>query len=412
MADKKDLVTSWEKLGITPTSISQIHPMLDICWAMKPKFTLCLVGETGIGKTPIVVQWAKKRKAYVQMLNFGHMTQEEISMIMFNEDGSEFDFVPPSFLVRLNQAAKEFGCAILYLDEWNRGDKAMVNGLFTLTDERRIHDFRLDDNVLVVAAMNPSDGSYLVNEAEKDHAIRKRLCFTYVTHELAALLKHAEKSGWHPLVITFLKADPKSLYDTGARDSGKCFPCPANWEKVSNICNAAVAANKELNGPAIEALIQGQIGNVHATRFMEFINDPNVLIKPIDVLMDYKGDTITRKRVKKLLSGANKRHDVISNLNEGIAIELFSSKPNPTDVAEHLATYISDLPSDLLGSFAVQNLKIQSEEYGDDARKYVARVTSAMSVFPQYKGRMKEMVAALNEYRTKVANTEQDPLAD
>ncbi len=56
MADKKDMVPSWEKLGIRPVSISQVPNILDIAWQMDSKMTVCLVGETGIGKTPIVKQ--------------------------------------------------------------------------------------------------------------------------------------------------------------------------------------------------------------------------------------------------------------------------------------------------------------------------------------------------------------------
>lgn len=411
MADKtENTVTSWEKLGIAPTSITQVPAILDLCWGMEKKITVCLVGETGIGKTPIVHQWVKKKKGYLKTVNFGHMTQEEVSMIMFNEDGTQFDFVPPSWLLRLNEEAEKKGCAVLFLDEWNRGDKALVNALFTLTDERRIHDFTLHKNVLITAAMNPSDGAYLVNEAEKDHAIRKRLCFVYTTHDITGFIRYTKEAKWHPLVPDFIKSDTVSLYDVKARDAGKCFPCPANWEKVSNILLSAVNQKIELHSPSVDAMVTGQIGSATANRFMEFVRDQNVLIRPVDVLHDYKGNSKTRTRVKALLSGANKRHDVISNLNEGVAIELFSTKPDPAVIAESLANYMADLPSDLLGSFTGQNLYAQSQEHGDRSDEYLGRLTQAMSQFPQYKARMKEIVQTINEYRNKAKEVGEDPI--
>lgn len=405
-----DTVTSWEKLGVAPTSISQVPSILDLCWGMDKRITVCLVGETGIGKTPIVHQWVKSKKGYLKTVNFGHMTQEEVSMIMFNDQGTEFDFVPPTWLLRLNEEADNKGCAVLFIDEWNRSDKALVNALFTLTDERRIHDFKLHRNVMVVAAMNPSDGSYLVNEAEKDHAIRKRLCFVYTTHDITGFIKYVKESKWHPLVPEFIKSDTVSLYDVKARDAGKCFPCPANWEKVSNILLSAEKLKLDLNSSSVDAMVTGQIGSATAARFMDFVRDQNVLIRPSEVLFDYKGTSKTRQRVKALLSGANKRHDVISNLNEGIAIELFSSKPDPAQIAESLATYIADLPSDLLGSFTGQNLYAQSQEHGNRSDEYFAKLTHAMSQFPQYKARMKEIVQTINEYRNKATAAGKDPM--
>ena len=413
MAEKKELTNSWEKLGITPTSVSQVPKILDLCWGMEKKITPCLVGETGIGKTPIVQQWVKNKNGYIKMLNFGHMTQEEVSMIMFNEEGTEFDFVPPSWLLKLNEEAENKGCAVLFLDEWNRGDKALVNALFTLTDERRIHAFVLHRNVLVVAAMNPSDGAYLVNEAEKDHAIRKRLCFLYVTHDLMGFIKYTKEAKWHALVPEFIKADNVSLYDTKARDAGKCFPCPANWEKVSNVLKSAEKLGMELHSSTVESMVTGQIGSLTSTKFLDFVRDQNVLITPSEVLFEYKGNTKTRQRVKALLTGNNKRHDVISNLNEGIAVELYSSRPEPSQIAECLATYIADLPSDLLGSFTGQNLYAQSQEHSNSA-EYLAKLTQAMAQFPAYKARMKEIVQTINDYRnkSKAGTGPKDPLTD
>ncbi len=414
MADKKELTTSsWEKLGIIPTSVSHVPKILDLCWGMDKKITSCLIGETGIGKTPIVQQWVAGKKGFIKMLNFGHMTQEEVSMIMFNEEGTNFDFVPPRWLLNLNEEAEKKGCAVLFLDEWNRGDKALVNALFTLTDERRIHDFHLHRNVMVVAAMNPSDGAYLVNEAEKDHAIRKRLCFLYTTHDLTGFIKHTKEAKWHELVPEFIKSDTVSLYDTKARDAGKCFPCPANWEKVSNILKSAAKMGIDLHASSVEAMVTGQIGSTTASKFMDFVRDQNVLIRPSEILHEYKGNSKVRQRVKALLTGNNVRHDVISNLNEGVAIELFSARPDPAVVGECLATYIADLPSDLLGSFTGQNLYAQSTTQGDKSDEYLAKLTQAMAQFPQYKARMKEIVKTINDYRNKAKNTTtKDPLTD
>ena len=410
--DKKEMVDPWEKLGVSPTSIGAVPSLLDIVWEMPAKMTVCLVGETGIGKTPIVHQWCAKRGGYMKVLNFGHMTQEEISMIMFNEQGTEFGFVPPSFLVELNKQAEEQGCAVLFLDEWNRGDKALVNALFTLTDDRRIHDWHLHRNVLVVAAMNPSDGSYLVNEAEKDHAIRKRLCMVYTKHDLMSWLDYTKKSAWHPSVPEFISSVNSFLYDVGARDAGKAFPCPSNWEKVSRILQGADKAKVDPTGVACRTLIEGQIGNVAAKKFLEFLADRNTLIQPGEVISDYKPNSNVRKRVAALLNctiqdgkfvekpeQAANRASILLELCSGVSVELFSSMRDPVKVAPQIALFIGDLPKEILSVFAAEHLKQAARDKGTEGDKYLNLLSSAMSQYQPYKDKLKDIMTAMREYK-------------
>lgn len=410
--DTKDLVAAWEKLGISPTSIGQVDKILDIACAMVPRFTVCLVGETGIGKSPVVEQWTQSRGGICFKLNFGHLSSEDIGMIMFSEKGDSFDFVVPEYLLRVNAAAKKDGIAVLFLDEWNRGEKALVNGLFTLTDERRIHSFDLHPNVLVVAAMNPSDGSYLVNEAEKDHAIRKRLNFIYVTHDLNALLDVAKKTGWHPLVPAFLKAASNFVYDAGARDAGKCFPCPCNWEKVSTILKAAEVRKIDLTATPVYAMVQGQIGSVATRKFMDFVADQNTMIQPIEVLTKYNlANGRTRHRVAALLEG--NRTDILTELNRGIAIELFSSTPKPEDICDHLAEYIGDLPNELLSAFAADNLFEQAQNRGEPGQVYLNQLSNELRLRPAYKRKMKIIIDAMKTWKKKAGLIAgKDPIED
>ena len=348
----------------------------------------------------------------MKALNFGHMSQEEVSMINFAEDGESFDFVPPGWMLALNEEADKRGCAVLFLDEWNRGDKALVNALFTLTDERRIHNFELHPNVLVVAAMNPSDGSYIVNEAEKDHAIRKRLNFVYCTHDLTAFIKHTQNSVWHKLVPAFIKSASPFLYDTGARDAGRCFPCPSNWEKVSNVLLAAEKGNVPLNSSQVRTLVEGQIGIVAASKFLDFVQDQNTLIQPTEILFDYTKKSNVRKRVAALLNfkidktgdfvkkeNTKNRAAIINDLGKGVAIELFSTCPDVAKVAPNLSQYLHDLPDELLTVFVAQHLKSQCDEHGSSGNAYMEKLTRALHAFPAYRARIASIVTMLRDYQ-------------
>jgi hypothetical protein len=364
----------------------------------------------------------------MRVLNFGHMSQEEVSMIMFTDKGDTFDFIPPRWLIELNEEAEKRGLAVLFLDEWNRGDKAMVNALFTVTDERRIHNYHLHENVLVVAAMNPSDGTYLVNEAEKDHAIRKRLNFIYCTADLNAFLDNARKSSFHGAVIDFIVAQSTYLYDKQARDAGKQFTCPANWEKVSNILHGAEREKIDFSDNVVRALVEGQIGKTAAEKFLSFLADRNTLIQPKEILFDYDLRADVRKRVaamvnckinretqqfEELENGKKNRASVISELNRGLAIELFSSQPDPVTIAPRLALYMGDLPNELLGTLAAQHFHEESNARGTEGAKYLERLSTALGKQKPYQAKVKVILEAHRKYKeaAKLINAK-DPLSN
>jgi hypothetical protein len=423
--NKKDVVDSWEKLGIRPSSIGQVSTMLSVAFDANPKFTLCLVGETGIGKTPIVHQWADSRGGYVEVLNFGHMNKEEISMPMFTPDATSYDFVKPAWMVRVNKEAEKKGLAVLFLDEWNRSDKDLVNALFTLTDDRRIHGHKLHENVLVVAAMNPSDGSYLVNEAEKDHAIRKRLNFIYAQADFRQFIEYTKKSAWHPLVPAFLKSASQFFYDTGARDAGKCFPCPANWEKVSRIMESAEKNNLKYTDNVLRALVEGQIGSVAGSKFLDFVIDQNSLIQPKEILYEYTEKAKVRKKVAALLgnkinqkgelvknpNATGSKHGAIHELNAAVAIELFSDMPEVDKIKDHLALYISDLPNDILSAFCVDQL-LREAESKEGGKEYFQQISQEMNSHPGYQKKIKVIFQAVNAYKKQARlSAQEDPAA-
>lgn len=413
-----DMVDAWDRLGIRPVNLGKVPELLDLAWGMPKKMTICLVGETGIGKTPIVHQWCANHDGYMRVLNFGHMSQEEVSMIMFTEQGDSFDFVPPKFLLDLNEEAEKRGCAVLFLDEWNRGDKALVNALFTLTDDRRIHNFHLHENVLVVAAMNPSDSDYNVNEGEKDSAIRKRLNFVYCVHDIPAMLKHAKKSGWHPLVPSFLGSASNYVYDQGARDAGKAFPCPSNWEKISHILNSAAAANTSLQDSSVRILVEGQIGTTAASKFMDFVDNENILIQPKEIFYDYTHYSNVRLRVASLANmkvnlntgeirpikekNTTDRTSILTELVQNTARDLFLEMPDAKRISPHLGLFIGDLPNEIMSSF-LHSLQQEKKRAGDAGNAYFTKLNNLLAKTPEYLARLQDIVQNMQAMQRHIA---------
>lgn len=393
--DTKNL-DPWDKLGIGTAPISAVPHLLDIAFSMKQKMTLCLVGETGIGKTPIVKQWAEKQGGFVRIFNLAHVSTESLSMSMFNEEGTSYGFLAPDILHELNAEAEKRGLAVLFLDEVNRAEKEIIKMAFTIPDDRRIHSFDLHPNVLVVAAMNPSGGTYLVNHMENDHAIRKRLNFVFVQPDLAGWLQHATETGYHPLVVSFVRARSTLFYDTAARDAGKAFTCPSNWEKVSNVLLAADQRKVSLTSTAVRLLVEGQIGKMAATQFLDFVADQNTVLQPSDIFENYEKNT--RHRVAKLLNKklqGNKlvadtlltgsaRIDVLSELLRAISISLASEMPPPELVGPGLAVFLMDIPTELYTAFWSEHMRMNVNLNDDKMQKYIRHLNMVLKENKDY----------------------------
>lgn len=258
-------------LGISKVSISSIPDILAAVALMSPKPTPCFVGDAGVGKTPITEAFARTTGRACHVMNFGHMSPQEAAMALFEPDGSSYAYKPSKRLLKVNIDAENKenypNGVILFLDEVNRAHIDVLNVFFTLPDERRLHDFVLHPDVMIVAAMNPSAQGHNVNRFEKDPAMRKRLMFIEVAEDLNAWLSFAHDAGRADSVLDFLRTQGEAaFYNRALRDAGKVYPTPNAWDKVCRVVESGVDVKSTVGN----ALISGLVGVETAREFIAF----------------------------------------------------------------------------------------------------------------------------------------------
>lgn len=462
-ADTKITEAFYTKLGISCVGIGSAMKIVDL--NRRTKTCVCLNGESGIGKTHAIQQIAARRKPdkpftwrgkeytdSVPMipLFLAHMQPEDVG-VPFPARAARTQLLQEAdLLMRLLEREKEAGKAqalrrkldaatsriiangfseddhfdfllnrtfadmppegILFLDEWNRAEKATVKAFFTIVEDRQIHGHYLPEGIQVVAAMNPSDGSYMVNEAEKDHAIRKRLTFVAVTTSLGSWLEYASGPGdFHPYVVEFVRAMPAFLYDTKLRDAGKVFPCPATWEKVSEVLKAAQAMPMPFTENAVETTIGGHVGEDAAAKLIAYIKDNEIVINPEEVIHKYTDKSRVRERVQKLVK--QNRNDVLDELCRGVAATLFSKKPDPEKIAPPLAQFMGDLHPEMAVSLVAHKLAANAgeAEHGD---AYLSKLSGSMHTQPPYQALFDRIAVAMRKAREQLGDSEiLDPTA-
>jgi hypothetical protein len=162
---------------------------------------------------------------------------------------------------------------VFFVDELNRAPIELLNAMFTLTDDRRIHDFMLHPDVLVVGAMNPATDGHNVTKFEKDPAMRKRLSFVHVTEDLAGWLKHAESMGFPEVILDYLRVHGEAIfYNRVLRAAGKVFATPAAWDKASRVIIADSATRGGIPGMSASAktILRGTLGFDTADSLVNF----------------------------------------------------------------------------------------------------------------------------------------------
>lgn len=423
---------------------------------------VCLVGEAGLGKSQIVRQIAGRRKADtpftwhgkewvdstpIHSMYLAHMLGEDISVpyptrvktqdlleradklrilaAFAKEQGNED--VAEKLLAQAMEATCEIAYmsdkqvtngtveylinkelkdlppeGILFLDEWNRADKSVIKTFFTLIEDNAVHGIKvIPDGIQIVAAMNPSDGAYSVNEAEKDPAFRRRLAFVAITTSVGSWLRYAGGEGnFHPFVVDYVRSLPEQLYDPKLRAANKQFPCPASWEKVSTLLHQAEKDKVPMaTDLGIHACIQGHIGEAPALTFIEYIKDNEVIISPTEVLTIYTEKSKVRSKVLKMVKLA--RNDIINELCSGVAITLMSEQPNVEATAPFLALFMGDLQPEMAISMIVHKFGSATEGV-DNAESYLNELSVALHTQPPYKALFSQIGDAMQRARAEV----------
>lgn len=316
---------------------------------------ICLVGQSGVGKSQIIHQVARDmnlskvadvRTAHFSILGGGVPKLQSESNRFFNI------LLPPQF-------PEEDESAIIFFDEINQGMSHAISMFFSLIEDRRIYDYELGNKVSIIAAMNPNTAQYVVQNIESNAAIRRRLKFMFVISNAKDFLTHARTSQFHytdmvckaigpqskpchPSVLEFLESSPSCIEDAKARDSNKQYPCPATWQKVSTDCYVMEKEGIPLTGDFARIRFSGSIGVTMAQQLSGYIQDKSAFVSADDVVLHF--ERVKDKLDKLVENGALER---LVSLTSDVLEYIFIHEPKDVNkTAENFIKYLQIIPND------------------------------------------------------------------
>ena len=193
-----------------------------------------VVGESGIGKTALAKRLAKENNWSLVVIDGNLLKEGEIgglptieSYIGVDSNGNEVEKKATIYAVhnKLREIDKEVAngrTVLLFIDEINRCEHTVQQELMNLILNREINGYKLDDEVKILAAMNPSskygsDFDYQV--VDMDAAQENRFVWLNMEPDYTQWLNWAIDAGIEQKVIEFISTFPEYLHKVNEDDA-------------------------------------------------------------------------------------------------------------------------------------------------------------------------------------------------
>ena len=262
-----------------------------------------VIGDSGIGKTSMVLQVAKELNLNLVKLNLAQIEElgdlvgfpirqfevcqedkclwidghavEEYTKLGYKFTGqNRMSYCPPEWI-----AGKTSG-GFLLLDDWNRADIRFIQAVMELIDRQTYISWSLPKDWHILLTANPDDGEYLVNSI--DTAQKTRFISVNLKFDMKCWGVWAENNQVDGRCINFLLKHPE-LVSTSV-----------NSRSITTFFNSISSLESfETNLPLIQMIGEGSVGTEFTTLFTMFINNRlDKMMSPEDMIHHEKEDYV------------------------------------------------------------------------------------------------------------------------
>ena len=229
------------------------------------KKPLMLRGRHGVGKSELVYQVAKLMGLPVVERRASQMTEGDLVGLP-RTDGDVTSFCPPDWLDECCNYAR-----VLFLDEVDRAIPEVRQGIFELTDSRKIFGNHLHPDTVVIAAVNGGEHGSQYQVGEMDPAELDRWTVFDVEPTTEDWLDWA-KGAVTDVVWDYVNQNRSHLEHGEDYEPNKVYPSRRSWVRLDDCLSAAGMLGEEHN-PAVFHLATGFVGFEAAVSFNDFVKN-------------------------------------------------------------------------------------------------------------------------------------------
>ena len=292
-----------------------------------------IVGESGIGKTALARKVAKDNNWSLVVIDGNLLKEGEIgglptveSYTSIDSNGNKIEkkitvYAIHSKLKEIDEEIAKGNTVLLFIDEINRCEHTVQQELMNLILNREINGYKLDKNVNILAAMNPSskygsDFDYQV--VDMDAAQENRFVWLNMESDYTQWISWAIDEGIEEKVIEFISTFPEYLNKINDED---VRATPRSYERVSKTYKMYKDNKDSIPRNVFLNVIKGNVGKVIAEEFINFVeSDHSPLISYNDV---FDGDTLNESVVERVKKESHTRlylsaMNILKNMEKNI----------------------------------------------------------------------------------------------
>lgn len=334
-------------------------------------------GNHGIGKSQSVKQFCDEKGYHFVDLRLG--TQEVgdilgLADFKVDKDGNHIatKFMPPDWLNNLidfcnkNPEKK----AIIFLDEINRARRDVLQAVFQLVLDNRIHTTQLPNNAYALGACNPNTEDYIVTDIG-DAAFMDRFCHIHLKPSVSEWLDYGTLKGFNSDLLRFIKEQPdlleKKMQDFNLTDIVK--PSRRSWEAVDRAETAG--APPEL----WQEIGFGLVGTAPMIAYVESRKNSDKPLSADDIINDFDACEAKLKTYSNDKTGG--RQDLIKATSDDLLKAIKARKKKYTaDQEKNILKFLKTIPVDLSFSVCkeiyIEEILREAMDNDEDLGKYLS----------------------------------------
>jgi len=290
------------------------------------RFPVLMRGRHGIGKSQVVYQIAEVVKLPVVERRASQMTEGDLVGLPVIK-GNTTGWNPPDWF--------KFACdnpCVLFFDEVDRATTEVRQGLFELTDSRKLNGWKLHKDTLIYAAINGGEHGSNYQVSDMDPAELDRYSCWDLEPTVEDWLVWA-KERVNTVIWDFINQNPKHLEHNDDVEPNKVYPSRRSWDRLNQtLCKANLV---EEASPALFTLTGAFVGFEAAVAFNDFVQNYDRQVTTDDLLDGKAWDKIEKFQI-------NDHNAMIEKLE---ATDVFTNEL-PEKRVGNLAEYFVNLPSE------------------------------------------------------------------
>jgi len=236
-----------------------------------------LRGRHGIGKSEVVYQFAQEVKLPVIERRASQMTEGDLVGLP-STDGNCTRFNPPDwFKAACDQPA------LLFLDEVDRATTEVRQGIFELTDSRKLNGHYLHKDTIVFAAVNGGEHAAQYQVGEMDPAELDRWTVFDIEPTIEDWLDWG-KENVDSVIWDFVNQNRSHLEHDGDFEPNKVYPSRRSWDRL-NQCLVEADLLQEPS-PTLFNLASAFVGFEASVAFNDFVKNYERQVTVEDIIDD------------------------------------------------------------------------------------------------------------------------------